>query len=1304
MRTAPALFAALGLLTGLIAPAGDARAQQDPIVIDVGRALEEARRDRTVLAPMAEDISAAMEAQVAATIRLGEDEWIRTPNVPVRVSVSGVFGDWTAECNIAFTFQRKSLGDDRYAVQINSMSGGLTAAYEYGKGQGGMEIANFVASPLSSEPSPFVTGDLILRPDCGSGPLSEQETATPALVQQYQRQAEACVLAFQALGFYVASRDLPPPPECVELTYLTQVYASRIGLNKDTVATLQRCTPAIAGGFGDERLIDPSCARQIEAIGKQVSAGLGLCDLAGLTSANLRIIDPDPYGFKALYTLSHQRADCKTYTVNAVINGTKPDFSFMAVLPVENQCLVVEQVNPRLQVFFNRQVREDGLDQKLRLRTEHGGSEETVPASISQPSPGMLELVPDDPLVPSARYALEIRDGKDGIESEEGDVIDTIPGLRRNDDNFVRLTHFHAAPYSDRAAEGSKPELDTGVYQVSRDEPLIRRRPVATRVWFDWDSPHDQPGRFATSFCAEVDVVSAGSGEKLYPTLDFDFRPNAAHDAEQKRQGKDTANLFNWRPKDAEPAIEVRVRPREYWSGASQNSADAPPELKKSRPVAFQPDEPASLTLIYGYLPVYDFLDGIPAELEAQVQRNMLNVRTYLWQNFPIEKTTIRYVGAVSLPDLGIVENPKTLHLTESDYIFNMATAYFGRAHCRVQHVVCILFLPPVNRFHADKTKREHGRTVRASTYVYSLNIDTMDGAYSMASDGAGLAHEVAHSFGLSHLPNRVADKEDYREYLQEGGIFPDIDGIRMHRSGQGGRIKSSETGNSEDTNFLAPLMYPTVVGEPRQFMTNTHYRQLIQSIYNPGTPAEGFGPGTLGELVGWERATYDTIRDRLKRSRVTFFGQGSDDEAYQQPRPSLVLGRQDAGAGPGRPAIMLPLVARFGPEGIELTPTGSPELHTVAIEDNYHRATGDVFTLRLGWSDGRSREQSFTVARSTQLRSLLVDLFLPIEGEFPSDYVIFDARGTEIARYAFGHVPEELPGLGMETLSDGTARLFWDETAPVRVRVDFLPDADHEPVPIGLKAAAGEFRFDPAELGGQGNGRLSLTFLNGLTERSFELPVELKNPFLVRTQTSEGEPFQPDVVLTFNRPLESDLPGFLLETEVGERLPLAASSQGDQLILYPLHPLEPCQAYRIVADGPLRDHTRQAMQGRFERRLEVGGTDCARSPVGARLVQTINGGTQEFDGRASMMEDGTVRLEFDRLTLFVQLPSGDAADLVLARAERGPGRRDLTLSYSNDGSGPGTASIIRTENSVSGRFQAVVNESVLDGSFAVRN
>ena len=1304
MRLAPILFAALTLASGIIWPIGRADAQTDHIVIDVGSALEQARRNWRVSPPIADRIASAMEAQVPATIRLGADEWIRTPNVPIRVSVSGVYGDWTAECNIALTFQRKRTGDDRYTIQVNSVGGGLTAAYEYGEGVKGLAIANFVESPLGDEPISFVTGDLIFRPDCRPGPEGEAEYDTPALIRQYQRQSQACVLAIEAMGHNALSREAPPPPECVELTYLAQSFASAIGLNEDTLATLQRCTPAIAGGLGVERLIDPACAREVEAIGKQVSGALGLCDLAGSTSATLHVLDPDPYAFKATYTLSHQRADCKTFTVNAYINVPKPEFSFIAAYPQEDECLVVEPVGPKLRLFFNRAIRERRLKEVLRLRTEHRGSEEIVPVDITQLSPGAIEVEPVGPLTPSALYWLEIRDGEDGILSEQGDFIETIPGLGRIDDDFVRLMQFHAAPFSERMTLERVPKLQAGVYQVSRDEPLILRRPTATRVWFDWETPDDRTSRFAQTFCARVEVKSVETEEQLAPSVNFDFRPTKSYLTEEKRQGKDTANVFNWRPRKAEPAIEVSVRPRLYWSGGAEHG-DPPPELKLARPVAFQPDDPASLTLVYGYLSVFDFLNGIPEEMEAQMQRNMLNVRTYLWQNFPIEKTAARYVGRVTLPDLGMTENPARLHLTESRYIFETATTYFGRDHCGGSHVVCVFFLPPINRFHEDRTRRDYGRAIRASTSVFSLSVASMDGSYSLISDGSGLTHEIGHSFGLSHLPNRVAEKEDYREYLQEGGIFPDIDGIRMHLSGQGGRIKSSETGNSEDANFLAPLMYPTIVGEPHQFMTNTHYRQLIQSIYNPGTAAEGFGQGTLGELARWEQVTYDSIRNRLKRSQVSFFGEGGDDEAFQQPRPTLVLGRQDAGAGQARPAIMLPLLARFGPDGIEVTAAGTPELHSVAIEENYHRATGDTFTLRLGWPDGRSREHSFTVPRSTQLRSVLVDLFLPVEDELPSGYVLFDAKGEVAVRYDFGLVPDELHGLGMEMLPDGTARLYWNETAPVRVRVDFLPDDDFQPVPVGLKATAGEFRFDPAELGRQGKGRMSLTFLNGLAARTFELPVDLKSPFIVKTQASEGEPLQPDVILTFNRALDADLPGFVLETASGERLPLSASSQSDQLILYPIQPLEPCQPYRIFADGPIRDHTGQAMQVRFERRLDVAGEDCARSSSdGARLIQTGSDGKHEFGGQATIMEDGTVRLDFDRLTLFLQFPPGNETDLVLARTERGPGRRDLTLSYSKDGSGFGNASILRNRDAISGQFHAVVNGSTLDGSFTVRN
>lgn len=1342
MRAVPILIAILALLAGLIAPAGDVRAEPDPIVIDVGRALKQARRDRTVLAPMAGAISAAMEAPVAATIRLGEDEWIRTPNVPVRVSVGGVYGDWTAECTIAFTFQRKSLGDDRYAVQINSMSGGLTAAYEYGKGQVGMEIANFVASPLGSEPSPFVTGDLILRPDCKPGPLSEQETATPALVQQYQRQAIACILATEAMGFYAASPDLPPPPECMELTYLTQAYASRIGLSTETMATLQRCAPAIAGGLGDERLIDPACVLDVEAIGRQVSGGLGLCDLAGRTSASLRILDPNPYAFKAVYTLRHQRADCQTYRVQAFINSAPGPFALESVLPEEDRCLVVEPVEPKLLLYFNSPVREDALEELVRLRTKYSGAAATVPASIVQTSPGALEIVPTSELVPFARYWVEMKTGDDGLKSEAGET------LRETDfdadaDEFATVTSFYASPFSRHATLPGQGKLHAAVYQVSRDAPLIRDRPTATRLWYEWEVPEKDPERYAISFCGTFEVRSELREEPLYPPKTETVRLPELYTAEDRRMAMDSVNLFNWRPSETEVVLrsplKIRMSPQLYWSGNDGADDAEPPYIEDDHTVTFEHRKPVRLSIKYGYLAVRAFGDGMTPYEEGLWREHFAAVQRYLWQVMPVAGSSVSNVGAVSLDSLGL-ERPKSfdsilrafaegtaacaaLHCLSPSEIRELdmkllaekAARAFARRFCNGSHDICVLLIPPTLNNHRSIASA-NSRGIYAAASILTTTKEFVGGvSESLEADGVGIVHEIGHSFGLNHIPYIEEDDESYKGFRTEGGIFPDIDAVRMALSGETGAFMSSEHGNSQDPNYLAPLMFPTLLGESKQMITNAHYRFLQRSMYGSRTPFERFGndPGFPSHEL--DSVGYDEMKDqRLIRSRDGVIDEQND--THDHVETYLRLGVDPHVAEIGQAGISLNIGFVQTASTAEPAIVSAPAAAEMPAADTYLRESGPGFELRL-LGGGQDQVRPFRLRAFDPVAAeraggpvavQYVELFVPL----PADGValverleLYDESGALAWVHQIERLPERLDDLVLTHSGKGLAVATWSPAGKAALRVDFLPDGEEAAVPIGLAVDNGEFRFDPATLNRQGKGRLRLTFTNGLVERSFEHPVDLKSPFIVRAQQDEGEPAQPDIVVTFNRTLDAVLPDFVLEAETGERWPVSADGQDNRLILRPSLRLERCMSYRLVAAGPIRDHTGQTMQGRFERQLDIPGEECARfSSDGARLIQTSGGGKHEFEGQATIMEDGTVRLDFDRLTLFLQFPPGDAdaTDLVLAGTERGPGRRDLTLSYSADGSRTGNASILRRGGKVSGQFYAVVNGSTFEGSFSV--
>ena len=1246
----------------------------------------------------------------STTVRYDDDDFILA-GLPVVIDVKGDWGEWRVTCDMTFVFQRRGSGAG-WTVEMGVWGGVFDAGYVYDRETDFLGVTNYVDSPLGDEPAPFVSGHFFVNQECGFGPLAVPDSMTPGLVAQIQAQQEACIEAVAALGLNVFSPDQPTPMECIALHAMSASYAQTIGLNEDRLAMMQRCLPQAAAALGDERLMSDDCAAEVRAFGQQVESALGMCPLDGGNTGALRVFDPHPYTFTAIYSARHTRWDCKSYQVTAYINGAA-DFELMAVLPEPDQCLVVEPEQPAFHLFFTDTVDEsEPLETvvRLRLAAESG----TVPLNVAQEEDGHLRLDAKVALDTGRAYVLEVKVGDDGVLSQTWATLahdDLMSASDFNDlvidPDWVAVSRFHASPISRNQFFSERGTIEAGVYQVSRDAPLLRDRPTAFRIWYDWGGDANDPDRYLTEFCARIEVARVDDSDALLlPPHDALIRLPPLHDDEDGRMGRDSQNLFDWRPDAPLDGVTIKILPQRYWEDLPGHAADDPPEYMLDHPVTFMPEEPATLEYVVGFLEYGEQAAGAWQDQLPVWQTHLERAAQFTWQTMPVADVRVRFVGGVTPYDLGLepdTDDPlgEFFRLVGQGYtklLSEKAARAFMRHNCTSSRQFCVIIMPPGGSNHAHVTE-PGARGAYLTSSVLSLVSDRVDGSRVMNVDGVGLTHEAGHSFGLVHRPLTLPGPSDFGPYLQEAGLLPGIDAIRMDRSGLGGAVKSSDTGNSEAARFLAPLMFPNLVGEDAQFIMDDNYRFLMDSIYALGAGGELFDTD-FAIRHRFEGKTYTEMRDQLRRDEVSLHDT-VDDGAASVILP-LRLGQAEAGAAVDGVSLGL-ILAMDDDTGVPLLTHGLRPSRAVPLDD-LARADGPRFTLSFEAAGLVVLTRDFTLRSTTALAAragadILVDLdlFLPLDPATRDQIdriTLTDAAGTLL-------LDRRLPGLpaAVETVADpdGTLRLIWDAAGIAPAVISVLPQGADRPVPAGI-ASGGSWTPDPAALGVAGPATVTLTFDTGLRTRVFDLPVTLAPRFVSPLAMIAGDGARPDIVIVFNRPPGADLPAFSLQGETDAApTPTTAVVAGDRLVLVPDADLAPCGRWRILAEGPVRDTEGLGLSGRGEWSVARDGPACAGEvSAGADVTLTAGGRVQDLSGSAIRRPDGTILLDLDLLAVAIVAPGPGTHPLI--SVDPGATRRDLTLRFGPGGTDAGTLTLETDPGGTTARFNGVWDGRELAG------
>lgn len=1282
---------------------------QEPthLVIDVEAEIAKAKKTNTFNAEdMRERILSAFEAEDLATLIYGDEALIIHNALPVTVSVAGDWGSYTVNCKVRLIFSRKRLGDEHYLVSGGGSS--FDTAYEYHDSQKLITVSQFVDSPLGDQAAPFVSGDFFMNPECGFGPLSEPALTAPVRIRELNSLQEACVEAFADMGLGVFQPGALPPAACFHFWAVAKSYAEDITTPMMEAVNLQQCLLEAVSASG----LSASCQQQLQQAEDIAKAQLGVCNLRDDTKASLRILNPDPHRFKAVYTVSFERSDCKRFKVKAFINATPQFFALEEVYPSEDPCLVVEPDNPIFYLVFNQHVQEASLKDVIRLRTARGGSQADVPIEVRQLDSGFIEIKPvatGGRLYPTARYWLELKGGEQGIKSESGETINEYL-LYEDITDFFQVTSFYASPISKNPVF-TMGKLKGAVYQVTRDARLLRNRPTATRLWYDWVVPQpSSPAEYMSSFCASFEVGVDGSEGSVYPPHEATILRQELYSDNDRHLAKDSVNLFNWRPDANAETLNLRVKPAVYWQGGEAEVEV--PKLEQDHAVRFLEDAPAKLRIMYGYLAADEYAEGIPEGDRGVWQQQFLAARSYLWQMMPIESSTWHNVGAFVPEDL------MTWRLFTDDKSFMASAAKtFSHQFCRGdKYKACILMVPPRLRNHQDVSSHTVGRGMYLSAAVLDVSKEHKDGLMFIGADGSPIVHEIGHSFGLSHVPLRIEGSEDYQLYLQEAGIFPNIDAVRMSRSGESGIFKSSTYGNPEAPAYLAPLMYPTIVGEAKQMIIDEHYDFLLRSIYGQGAfygrsddfPSSGDNNKRYGDMK------FQGIRNF--NGSYSYFGEGEDVVALVKTH-ELGFAEGDTHTG-----FILSLSMLATPGGFIPAAVAGPWSARKTPLDNYQANRGQTLVLRVYSQQGLLTEQVFTItsletmqAESAERLNLIdpdksvqffqeIELFLALAADDlakVSRLELLDAEANMLAELDISKLPQNITNLAYSAAS-GEAQLRWQSDGDSPVRIAFTPEGQDGDMPLGITPDVGMFVFSPDAVGITGAGTFSLTFDNGLVEKMVSLPAVVQSRFVLQFEQALGNPLTPELLLTFNRAL-GEVPDFSLGNQDEEIAVIAQLiSPGDQLLLRPAQTLKPCQTYRLAALEPIKDSLGQSMVGKANWQLSTMDESCEVSTLPeATLRLTRNGQSQTFRGDAVRNHAGEMVLDVTELRVFLRFPAEEGS-FRLAEIARGEERRDVILIYETSGGLEGQLELSLQDDILQGTFSANLGQQVLEGAFSL--
>ncbi|MDK3075263.1 hypothetical protein QO034_19435 [Sedimentitalea sp. JM2-8] len=548
-----------------------------------------------------------------------------------------------------------------------------------------------------------------------------------------------------------------------------------------------------------------------------------------------------------------------------------------------------------------------------------------------------LRIAPREGLRSGTIYEISIAGGESGVRGRGRQVLE-------GDYTFTVSTMVDPE------------DLQFGIYQVTRNAPLVHGKPAAARIQVDWEELDDiHPDWQVLEYLVRAEVLDERDNA-VFPDLQRRLeRPDQFTD-EDRRLGEHTLNLFGWTPSRQRDPRKVRA---EIWpDNHYPEDVEIAPDVAELT-LDYAAEHIAELRFDYYIAEHSEWRTGVESGQVSQVVQAARQDQQFANQILPVARVRGRFQGSYNLRDwicgipgagwwvcdgegFSLYDDKGNPARQAADYNEWDALVRLFHEHLAAGSDADILvsYHPPsmggtgttrapfeqsealrrsgdepywfgdpdpapLDSLHADQTGQN---TIIISTFTPGHV--TRPGTLASPL----VAHEFGHVFGLPHTP--YARDSDHKHEICQAGYkttAPGIDGMRIALDGADGWQKSSEHGNAQTRKILLNLMFPCIY-EPHAdyWIDGNQYNWLIERM-----------PAMLRYTRG--RRAEAPVFSRVR------FAQLSDDGVRSDAAHDLADARwiMLSGVADGTDATLLPAVGLAG----ERRPLGANGPYELRVE-----------------------------------------------------------------------------------------------------------------------------------------------------------------------------------------------------------------------------------------------------------------------------------------------------------------------------------------------------------------------------------
>ena len=448
-----------------------------------------------------------------------------------------------------------------------------------------------------------------------------------------------------------------------------------------------------------------------------------------------------------------------------------------------------------------------------------------------------LLIEPESALPDGAWHRLRMDGGERGPEGRDG----------------ARL----ALPFSSRFATlPDDIEVETEVYQVVRDAPLIANKTTASRLYVEWEPPVDVHEDWLVEDIPVNAWAEGDTGSALYAVRENVFAPHRdmATQAEE-RTGRNTVNLFGWSPAYQQTGrVTGVIEPVDACGVPYEEERDA-------QDVDWSPLQ-RHFSFDYFLARVGEWAHRMPEEGREIARRTVRSSEVYATQSFPVTGVSGHYAGDYVPSEAWQETYGDALLAGDENARIRLMLEIYDRVPLINGPDQTVVFFPPSVMSGGSSLRGwydlgSEGENSwfdlwsvegRDEDRIYSLGLNPMVEIVTIAraADTPALTHEFGHGLGLEHLPyvettvgrSMVCNSPSHE---QVNGI----DGYRLALNGTGGATKSSVYGNAEHASIMRSLMFPCAGTKAEHFIHPDQYAALIERFSEPVLSRNAPGGGT---------------------------------------------------------------------------------------------------------------------------------------------------------------------------------------------------------------------------------------------------------------------------------------------------------------------------------------------------------------------------------------------------------------------------------------------------------------------------